>query len=318
MALGVWNLEWLNANAGRQYPISQDASGKDLSDSFELPEEFIVDLYLQIPVDMNVLPGKFFIRNIGNYSTGFSVVIAYDAPTGPINVASTLIARAAHTLNKPYRLGGLGDFEDANGVIVIGDLEKIDLQPTGFFEFDLDRGRLEAEVIRPQIRGISALVAVNGADRSERMQYTVELVAGTNFRITAIPGDVNLDILPQIRFDAIEGFGLVEDCLCEDTGLGPPIRTINGVPGDILGNFTMLGSPCLDIDTITNGLQLADTCSQPCCGCEELEKMTEDLDKVLRGARTLEVFVGRLEASVFQTDQVILGSRLNDRGCFEP
>lgn len=316
MPVGVWNLEWLNHNSQRNYPLASDASAKDVTNSFDLPEDFIVDLYLQLPVDITIQPSRFFVRTIGNYTTGFAVVIAYNADSGPINIASALIPRSGFTGDTAYFLGGLPPFSDVQGTIVIGRLDQMDLQPAGSFEFDLDGGRLEAEVIRPQIKGIGALVAVNGADRSERLQYEVELIAGTNMRITAEPGNIAENILPSIRFDAIEGEGLTDECVCEDTDLGPPIRTINGISPDATGNFEVLGSPCLEIEGITNGIRMSDTCSEPCCGCDELERVTADLELVMRGNRTLEVFLAGLEASVQQTDQVILGSRLGDRGCF--
>jgi hypothetical protein len=317
MPIGNWNLEWLNHNSQRAYPLAADATATDTTNSFELPEDFIVDLYLQVPVSADIEPSRFFIKNIGSFQTGFSIVVGYQSSfLGPINIASASIARQAATPDSVFRLTGIGDFVDAIGFVVIGRLEAIDLQPTGFFTFALDDGRLEAEPIRPQLRGVSALIAVNGADRSNRLQEDIELIAGANMRITAIPAVGGS--LPKIRFDAIEGEGLTEDCVCEDTGVGPEIRTINGIGPSLTGNVNISGSTCVSITSEANGITINDTCSEPCCGCEELEAVTTDLEALRTKARTLEVFVTNLEASVTQTDQVILGSRLTDKGCLGP
>jgi hypothetical protein len=165
------------------------------------------------------------------------------------------------------------------------------------------------------IRGISSITLVNGIEESAKLYGDIEFIAGTNIRLTPITSS---DADPQIRIDAIAGEGLVEECVCEgDDTDDPCIKRINGVPPTTSGDFTLVGDDCLEITPITNGLQLKDLCSDPCCGCEELEAITRDLEQFGNAATTLSNFVNRLESEVNQFSAVVLGSRLNDRGCLE-
>ena len=43
MPLSTWNLEWLNHNSQRNYPIADDATGYDETGTFKIPEDFIVE-----------------------------------------------------------------------------------------------------------------------------------------------------------------------------------------------------------------------------------------------------------------------------------
>ena len=121
----------------------------------------------------------------------------------------------------------------------------------------------------------------------------------------------------MIVFDAIDGAGLNNNCICVDNSLGSCIQTIDQIGPTPDGDFTVLGSDCLTVQPITNGIQLVDSCSQPCCGCTELETVTQALAQFGAQATTLENFLVSLEARVTQMDQVVLGSTLGDRGCIQ-
>jgi hypothetical protein len=122
---------------------------------------------------------------------------------------------------------------------------------------------------------------------------------------------------PQIIFNAIEGEGLTEECICEDEVTAQCVRTINGIPPAANANFTFIGNDCLEITPITNGVELADVCSAPCCGCEELEAVNSQITRFGDGVVTLEGFVNRLGAEVQTMSTNVLGSRIGDRGCVE-
>jgi len=311
MPLGIWNLEWLSHNAQRAYPLVCEATKTDLSGEFVLPEDFIVSLYLPVHWANNVDPGNFYVSKIAAYETGFSVVVGYSGGDGDFDVASAQIARVTHTENQVYNLGGLGDFADSRGHIVIGDLSNIDDQPTGLYTFDLEGTRLEPDAVRPHIRGVMALQADNGGELSDELYGNIRIQAGKNARITP---QIEVGKDPVLVFDAIEGEGLTEDCVCDDED-APPLRTINGIPGDGSGNFTFLGNDCIDITAGNNAVTFEDVCSEPCCGCKELEVVTRALEAFGEKATTLENFLVSLEARVTQMDMVVLGSRTGDRGC---
>jgi len=316
MPRGTWNLEWLNHNSQRGYPLAEDATKVDTSGNFTLPDDFIVGLYLPIQGTMNVDPSLFFLRSISIFSTGYNISIAYhNSDADPTIVTSTNIAKSTHEENNSYALAGINEFDDTVGKIVIGSISTLEDVGEAQYLFDYDDGKLDSDVVRPMIRGISSIVLINGTEESERIYGDIELQAGTNIRLTPIllAGED-----PTIRIDAIEGEGVVDDCVCEEEPpTGPGIRRINGVPPTTSGDFTLLGDDCLAIEPISFGLQLKDICSDPCCGCEELEVIVGDLERFGEAATTLQNFVNRLEAEVAQFHAVVLGSRLNDRGCLE-
>lgn len=317
MPAGTFNLEWLNHNGQRSYPLADDASGLDESGSFALPRDFLVELYLPIHAGMDVDPARFFVRNIGAYTTGYSVVVGYQPAddSEPINVASASIPRQGFSRNLSFALGGIGDFDDTVGKLVIGRLDNIDQQPPGFWSFTLENARLDPDTIRPIIRGVSAIVCVSGNQRSVPLRGDIELIAGANMRITPI---ISLGSDPIIRFDAISGEGTVEECVCEgDLAVTDPIVTVNGVSPTPTGDFNLIGSACVGIEPIQNGIRIVDTCASPCCGCPELERITADLERLRQQVAAVDIFVDQLGESVNTMNLIVLGAKLGDRGCVQ-
>jgi hypothetical protein len=117
-------------------------------------------------------------------------------------------------------------------------------------------------------------------------------------------------------FSALSGEGTVDECVCEgDAAEIPCIKTINGIQPTTDGNFNFVGDDCLTFTGIDAGLKVTDSCCTPCCGCEELEAITRDLElfNAQRGELTLFVNTLAAEASAFGT--TVLGARLGDRRC---
>jgi hypothetical protein len=311
MPIGIRNLEWLNHNAVRAYPITADSTQRDVSGDFSLPQSLIVSLYFPVHFGVTVEPGKFFVRTVHVFSTGLQIVLGYAGSLGDVNVASALVPTATHSENTTYPLIGLGDFADSRGHLVVGSLEGLDNQPVGTFTFALTGARLEPDAIRPHLRTIPSIQVQNGSVLSRELSGHVVIQAGRNtrFRVVETEGQP-----ARVIWDAVDGEGLTEDCVCDD-GLAAPIRTIELVPPDGAGNFRFLGNDCLEFSGLPNGLLASDTCSEPCCGCQELEQITEALESFGERATTLENFLVSLEARVQQMDQVVLGSKLGDRGC---
>jgi hypothetical protein len=308
------NHEWLSVNASRSYPVATETSKTDTTDTFTIPDDFILGIYLPISTGLNVEPGRFFIRSIGVFSAGFRITLGYDdGSADSLTVATAIIPRATHQEYDDYTLVGQDDFEESTGRIVIGSLTTILKSPPGEYTFTLDAARLEADAIQPMIQYVSGLVLVNGNDRTGRLYGDIELTAGNNIRFTVSDADTPH---PSIRIDAISGEGLNEDCACDEAE-GQPVLTINGIAPDTSGNFTLLGGTCVQITTITNGLKLIDTCSKPCCDCPELEALTDELQFFGSEARTTQNFINRLTSSVDNMLNVILGSTIRDESCIE-
>lgn len=314
MPLGNWNLQWLNHNSQRSYPLTERASKVDTTDTIRLPDSFIVGLYFPVHAALNVQLDQFFIQTVLISPTGYSIGVGYydaDEATNVL-VGTANIAAATHTVNMSYALGGVDDFADSIGHVVIGKLDEINSLPPGLYTFNFAAAEIEPDSIRPMILGISSLRVINGQESSPLIYGDVELVAGTNYRldyaVNAITGR------QRITFNAISGLNLNSECDCAVNTTGECIRCINGVcSGD--GTFTLSGNECITITPTTSGLQFEDVCALPCCGCAELDALKTQIDRFSDGVTTLQNFVTRLSSEVTQMSLVVLGSRLGDAGC---
>lgn len=317
MPVGYQNLEFLNHNASRRYPLADDADGNDTTGAFRIPDDFIVELDLPVHAGLAVSPAGFFVRSVSAYASGYGLVIGYQPAddADPVTVATALIPTAGFARNSVFALGGVGAYADTVGKVTIGKLDSIADQPPGFWEFSLATTRLDPDAVRPVVRGVSALVCVNGDQESAPLYGTIELQAGPNVQLLPV---VEAGADPVIRISAISGAGTVQDCVCEgDAASTDPIKRINGVTPTTAGDLTLIGSDCVDIQVIENGIRLVDKCAAPCCGPVELERITRDLTRL--GEQAAEVFnmAGQLKTSVDTMDLVVLGSKIGDRSCIE-
>ena len=301
---GIWDIDWWNENSQRKYPLHEDAGCQDTTLSFTLPNDFLVDLILPSHVDLTLDTGKFHIINVTIFGTGVTVAIGYNGTA----IGSATIDVASFTKYATYFITCTGDFADSVGKLVIGSLDTI-LKYAGSFQFDLSNGRLVPTVIKPDIRGVSAIYLKNGTDVSAPIQGDVILQAGRNFLIQLVPATIAGEP-DRIVLNAIEGEGLSQTCGCDDNANLPCIKTINGIGPDPSGNFTMLHDDCLELDAIANGLKLVDKCANPCCGCEELKVVNDTLELMISQVTSLENLAGRLEASLLATQTNLASYRL--------
>lgn len=315
MAVRAWNLEFLNHNSQRSFPLASWGSKLDTTGAVRIPDTLILALDFPIHAAMNVDPSRFFIRQLAIYPTGINISIGYDDQSAAgIQVGSVSVATSSHTEYRSYAVPGSDNFDDSVGRIVLGTLDDIAELPTGIFTFTAAATPIEVSAIRPMIRGVSSLTVVSGGASSVKLYGDIELRAGANMRITVNGAETPT---PEIVFSAISGEGLNAVCACDDTTEATPIRFINGIPPLANGNFRILGDDCLRVSPIVNGLQLSDVCSKPCCGCNELDALIDEVRRFADGAATLQTFASTLSAEVTQMSQVVLGSRLGSNVCVD-
>lgn len=311
MPIGNWNLQWLNHNSQRSYPLTERAGKLDTTGTIRIPDSFIVGLYLPISSTTVTAPSNFFIRSLLIAPTGFNIVIAYTDGEDVIDVAVTNIPRAGHTPNRAYAIGGVDAFADTIGQIVLGTLTEIDALPQGLYSFNAGDTEIEPDAIRPNLRGVSRLQISNNNQLSDYIYGDVVLVAGTNIRIDV---DTREDGKTEITFKAIAGENFNQDCACDIPDEAECIRCINGVCSED-GTFRFSYDECVEIQPTSNGLAFSDTCAAPCCGCAELDAITAQINRFGDGVATLQNFVTRLGSEVTQMSLVVLSSKLGDAGC---
>ena len=292
---------WLNENSVRAYPLSEEATRRDSSDSYTLPDDFIVDMVLPINAALNYDPSSFYLSKVTVFGVGVTIEFSYWNISGAAFVGRITIDLDTFERNKTYFLEGQDDFEGVSGKVVIGTLDTL-LQQAGAFSFDLAGGRIESSVIVPDIRGITGMRIVSSGTPGELLQGDIAFEPGNNMRIAVSDfGGVTV-----LTFSAIDGEGFTADCVCEgQQALGDPIRTLNGVPPDSLGNINLLGDDCLEVTPLSDeaAVQLTDKCSKPCCGCPELQVLVDDQNRMRDQVQTMENLYAELNAniSVMQT-----------------
>ena len=303
------DLEFVDHNSERAYPLASDATGADASGTFVLPKDFLVGLRLPINWRMNVSPQKFFLRSVLLRDAGCSLTFAYNGISGAVDVASVNIPLATASRYAQYTLSGLGDYSDSRGFVIISSVENLKKQPAGSFTFNFADARLEPDVIVPAIRNLSGLRVFSAGVESSLLTGVGRLTAGSNIRLTA---EALGEGEHRVVISAISGEGLTEECVCYDDG--DPVTSVNGIP-PTNGGIALLGNNCFEVSAGEAAVIVKNLCSQPCCGPEDLVKLTEVAESLWSKSTTLENFLVTLEARSTATDMIFLGSRLGDRTC---
>jgi hypothetical protein len=289
----IWDIEWLNENSQRKYPLSEGSSLRDSSGSITIPNDFLVDMIVPIHYDPTVDPLKVHILTLSVFSGGVTVTLGYNGTA----IGSVTIDASTFVRNNTYFIQCTGLFFDTVAKIVVGSLTSI-MKLGGSYSFLLADARLEPTVVKPDIRGVTAITLKNGDDVSAPIQNDVVFQAGRNMLMTFIAGTGTLADPSRILFNAIDGQGLNADCECNEATTLPCVKTINGIDPDENGRFNLLESDCLKLQEIANGLKLADTCATPCCGCQELDVVTQTLERVQTQVNSLENLASRLEGAI--------------------
>lgn len=302
---GIWNIDWLARNATRNFPVIDGASREDTTGSAVIPNDLIVDLVFPVLATAYTDPTKFYILSVVSFPQGVIINLGYDGTM----IATASISTTGFTANSFYPLYGSGDFSESVGTIVIGSLDNMDSIGAGNWTFAEADTRLNPCVIRPSLKGVTSITTVHGTEESEKLYGDIALAAGQNTRLRV----VTVAGVPTIYIDFIDGEGTLEECDCDNIpDDAVPIRTINGIPGNSSGDFTLIGSDCMLLNALTNGIAISDICSEPCCGCEELEVVTDALDKLDTAVTTQGNYIGRLDGSMTQLIESVMASKLNE------
>ena len=272
--MSAWNAEWLNQNAYRAYPFKEDSSRTDSSGAVAIPDNLLVDLCLVAPANFD---DQLYLSGLIYAGTTMQLSMALTSDPG-VTVAGFTADLSAHTANKAYSVVGVDEMSDIRGRAVLGDLSSLSSQLIqGEFSFAASATPFECRAVRPDLRGVRSLRIVKadgtlGAD----LYGTVQLLEGINIRLTYVAASGSLP--HGIRIDSI-ATELDEPCACDSAQIRPdPIRSINGVTGDVNGNILLEPmDECLEITGGTASLKIDDKCAKPCCGCPELEFVTQQL-----------------------------------------
>ena len=287
----VSHTEWLNRNANRAYPFQEnmgrlpvDPGGTLISDA-QLPNYLLVDFVITIPGDPVLRAYLAQVAIVGNL---LSMVFK---DTADVQLTTLTIDLATHTAYQAYDLIGADTYSDVRGRVVLGDLANLaDDLTEGLYELTDEQALFEAATVRPAVRAVRSLRTLSDGTESAFIYGHVKLIAGDNVQLSY---DATLN---AIRIDGVSGAGFEEECDCGDIGQDNNVRTINGIP--IEDAWIVGDGECIDVTTEGNNIKIKDLCSEPCCGCPELEFVTESL-------KVLEASITNLEAYAQQLNERI-------------
>lgn len=292
----ILNIDWLNENGLRNYPIVDGASRESAAGA-KLPNGLLVDLSMPVPVG-TLEPDQAFIQRVAGFTTGVVITVADRSAPSTI-LASATVFLSSHQRYDSYPLVGQGSLAGSIGRVTVGDPKSV-LEASGSdydFSSAPDNSRLVTSVIRPLLRGLSSLV-VESSDgvRSDSIKGNVVLRAGSNLSISVDETTNEITLSSGL----LDPETTEDDCGCNpDESDDNCIRTINGVAPDSDGNFTIEGLECTEITSSGAGLVIDDSCTDPCCGCEQLETIYQSLQAVLdesvRLSEVSEQLRGRLD-----------------------
>lgn len=261
----IENLDFLNANTLRNFPIREDASRVDLTGAFELPDNFLVDLIVSVTSDPST---RVYVSRVINMPDEIEVELSIYATSTVIGVFN--IPVQGHTRYTTYYMTPSLSYSSATGKLVVAEVTNMLALPYGVFVFDKDATELETRTIIPGLATISRFVFKNADGTSVSVTGDVTLLAQTNTKFRQINSTT-------VAIDAGDGLGL--NSPCEDDR--PCLKTINNIAPDANGNFTLTASDCAKFSALSSGtlkgLNLADSCCKPCLSCNEIGDLTERL-----------------------------------------
>lgn len=300
---GLWNADWLNANAARKYPLHEGAELWDTSRTFRIPDDFLVDLIWPTHPDPLIDPTKFHVASIAIFGSGVVLTLGYNGTP----IGSTIIPVSTFVHNSTFIVQGTGEFTDSVGKVVIGALGNVTAN-AGAFVFGPDDAPLETTVVKPALRNVAALYLQNGTEVSDAIQGDVVLRAGRNMQLRILRGVG--DAPDTVVFDALDAEGLNKDCICAENPDTPCIRTVNGVGPDENGNLDLLPDDCIELlaEAASNTIRLRDKCCTPCCGCEELQVVLDTLKNVSNQVNALENLQAVIAGSLANLEAVLAAS----------
>lgn len=293
----VENIEWLNQNLLRAYPLHEDADFTPLlssgarAEGVRLPTCLISDFSFTLAFDDadGTVPSLTGVTHAGD---GFSVEISLGS-----TVLTARTAKASeHTVNKAYPLVGQGDNADCGGWIVFGDLERAAEElPEGVYRFEPGQVPFEVSTLRMAPRGVRSVTAVGryGLKTYAPLYGHVRIIAGSDMTVRNVAEDNAIWLMA----DSKTGYERTKQCDCGSAAEGR-VRTVNGMPVE---EVTIVGDgTCVSVDADTGGktVKIADTCSTPCCGCSELNFVESAIATINRSIATLNGYAEALRTRV--------------------
>lgn len=308
-------LEWLNKNMTRNYPIIDGVVTNDIYGSY-LPSDFLVDMRLFIPKGLPTTnQNTFYIskilkvynyiyvyigyKDINNnlFDCAISTGIPIDIKTGTEVKNKTFTLIPSDNIPETYNI-----LKSISGYVIIGTSESITKYPDMFFEYD-NTTILDSLILSFDSNGTS----ITFSNDSDNIENTVVATFYDSFNIQASDGiefsiiDNNTLVIKRTPTteELNETLTSVDDVVNAVKNLiGTPITKINGIKPDIYGNIQIVGADCTSITSVTSGISISNTCSKPCCTESSAEDLTNAIQQLEEARQRLEQYYTTLSNNI--------------------
>ena len=309
----IARVQWPNQNALRRYPLAISADGVAVGGKFQIPTSTFVDALIVTTFASKLHFAGFFISKLVIGREAFQLTISHVNETLP--VATVFGQMNLFDENQVHMLRGINILSGTRGYLVTGDLKPVSELPPGEYIFEHQNTAFDPGVVCCGIRAIQTIgVEVSGSSVQELSGKVVFRAAtGTQFR------KIEEEDRTVILWDAIGNADLQAGCECEDSQL-KPIYSVGGLPGDETGAINIFGSRCLEVQSESAGINLTNSCSEPCCDCAEDDGLQDRLDLLYQQILTMETRIATLESKYSQVDAIIEEANCDSLQCppYEP
>ena len=282
------NLDWLNSNSLRNFPIKDDLGRVSVDGLFVIPNSLIVDMAL-CSSQLGNTP-NLYISGISCSSTSITVEISANG-VGVFGTFQTSLPLSDYNID--VSLVANDNFPSATGLITFGSSDDLTSLPYGDFQFTIDQTALLMRVYSPNSPGLSWISFSDAKGNSSIFTGYVQIQGNSNIQFRNESG--------IIYVDAGEGLGLNKICATPPQ----PILTINGVSPDSSGNFTLIADTCVSITEAQAGVLISNPCGDPCLGCSAITALTTQVNELESSILDIKNFSNNLQTVITQVTNLL-------------
>jgi len=295
--------EWADENAHRQFPLADSSSGKDQTGNYSIPQSFMVDMILAVPIAYDI--EKFYIKSLVVRRLFVDIEIGYDDGSALTvgwarNIPQDSTRNAVYTIS-PVVQDTEKDFEMLTGAVVIGEAKIIVEQPA-VYTFDPANTYIHPGVVTVGLACVQSLQI--GA---EVLTGNLVLQEGANVRLE-VDGDTITVSAVLDDTDSGTVIGSDDDIITALTEkYGPPITSVNGQPPDGEGDFQIVGADCTTVSRGNTNITIKNPCAEPCCDKSLLTDVYGVLSQLNIRYAVLESYYQNMGLTVNQMQARIVG-----------
>ena len=279
------NLDWLNSNSLRNYPIKDDLGRVSVDGLFTIPNSLIVDMTVCAPQTSNAV----YISRIKYGSTSLFIELS----VGNTVFGSFQTSLPLADYNTDITLTPSPSFPGASGIITIGSADELVGLPFGDFKFEATSTSLLMRIYSPGPQGLSWISFTDVKGNANTYTGNVTVIGNSNIQFRDNGGVVYVD--------AGEGLGLNKLC----TDAPKPILTINGVAPDNAGNFSLIADTCVSISDAQYGVVISNPCGEPCLGCDAIASLTTQVNRLESSILDIRNFSINLQTVITQVTNLM-------------